>query len=140
MVSTAVLVSRSRRSVLGAPLAVLCAAAVVTTYLAAVDPNHPGHYPTCPFKWLTGYSCPGCGSLRAVHDLATGQVGAAFHRNPLAVLAVPFVAAAWLSWARRRRTGRGRRVAPAWLIWTLLAAVILFWLLRNLPGFGWLGP
>jgi hypothetical protein len=139
MVTTAVRLSERRRGAL-APLAVLCAAALVTTYLAAVDPNQAGHYPTCPFKWVTGYSCPGCGSLRAVHDLATGQIGPALHRNPLAVLAAPFLAAMWLSWASRRVTGRSRRVAPAGLIWALLGVVLLFWLLRNLPGFGWLGP
>ena len=139
MTTTAVVPTTARRG-MSAPLAVLGAAAVATAYLAAVDPNQAGHYPTCPFKWLTGYSCPGCGSLRAVHDLATGQVGAALHRNPLTVLAVPFLVVMWGLWVQRRMTGRSRRVAPAWVLWTLLGVILTFWLLRNLPGFGWLGP
>jgi uncharacterized protein DUF2752 len=129
------------RSRLAGPLAAAAAAFATTAYVATVDPNHPGHYPLCPFRWLTGYACPGCGSLRAVHDLATGQPVAALHRNPLTVAAVPFVVAMWFLWVRRAATGRGRRwAAPAWLLWTLLGVVLAFWVLRNTPGFGWLGP
>lgn len=130
----------SRRG-LRAPLAAAGAALAATAYLAAVNPNQAGHYPTCPFLYVTGYACPGCGSLRAVHDLATGRVDAALHRNPLTVLAVPMLVLMWLSWARRSARGRPRTwVAPAWLLWSLLGLVLAFWVLRNLPGFGWLGP
>jgi len=130
-----------RWSGLTAPLASAAAALAATAYVAAIDPNQPGHYPLCPFRYLTGYACPGCGSLRAVHDLATGQPVAALHRNPLTVAAVPFVVVMWLLWLHRAATGRGRRwAAPAWLLWTLLGVVLAFWLLRNMPGFAALGP
>ena len=33
--------------------------------VAVLDPNEPGHYPTCPFLRLTGLGVPGCGSLAA---------------------------------------------------------------------------
>jgi hypothetical protein len=109
--------------------------------IATVDPNEPGHYPTCPFLSLTGAYCPGCGSLRAVHALAHGDVGTAIDRNPLAVLAVPLVVALWLLWARRRVLGRPRTwAAPAWVINALLVAVVAFWVLRNLGPFAWLAP
>lgn len=109
--------------------------------IAVVDPNQPGHYPTCPFYAVTGAYCPGCGSLRAVHALAHGDVGTALDRNPLAVLAVPLVAALWLLWARRRLLGRERTwAAPASWINALLVAVIVFWVLRNLGPFDWLAP
>jgi Protein of unknown function (DUF2752) len=124
-----------------APLLSAATALAATTYVATVDPNQPGHYPLCPFRYLTGYACPGCGSLRAVHDLATGQPLAALHRNPLTVAAVPFVVVMWFLWLRRSATGRGRRwAAPAWLLWSLLGLVIGFWVLRNMPGFAVLGP
>jgi hypothetical protein len=124
-----------------APAAVLGLAVAATAYLAAVDPNQPGHYPTCPFLAVTGYYCPGCGSLRAVHDLAHGDVAGAVARNPLTVLAVPLLVTLWVLWARRRVTGRGRTwAAPAWSIWAMLVGVLLFWLLRNLTPFVWLAP
>jgi hypothetical protein len=133
--------SIARVSGVARPLAAGALAIAAAAYVAAVDPNQPGHYPLCPFRYVTGYACPGCGSLRAVHDLATGQPVAALHRNPLTVAAVPFVLFMWLLWLRRSAAGRGRRwAAPAWLLWTLLGVVLAFWVLRNLPGFGFLGP
>ena len=130
-----------RTGAVRAPLAVAAAALAATAYVATVDPNQAGHYPTCPFLYVTGYACPGCGSLRAVHDLATGQPVAALQRNPLTVLAIPLAIAMWLLWLRSGVTGRAQRwVIPAWLLWSALGLVLAFWLVRNLPGFAFLGP
>jgi hypothetical protein len=126
---------------LAAPLAVAAVAVAGAAYVGAVDPNHPGHYPTCPFLYVTGYYCPGCGSLRAIHALVHGDLLQAVHRNPLTVLFLPYLLLTWLSWLRREATGAPRRdLAPPWVIWGLLVAVVAFWLLRNLPGFSWLAP
>ena len=35
-------------------------------YIARFDPNRAGHYPLCPFKFVTGLDCPGCGTLREI--------------------------------------------------------------------------
>lgn len=111
--------------------------------LAAVDPNRPGHYPTCPFLYLTGYYCPGCGSLRALHDLvAHGDLAAALRRNPLTVVMIPFVMAAWLLWALRLAgltTWTPTRIRPAW-IWAYLVLLVVYWVARNVPGWTWLSP
>lgn len=116
------------------------AAAAATLY--AVDPNQPGHYPTCPFLALTGWYCPGCGALRAMHDLLHLDPGAALARNPLTVLAVPYLLVAGGFWVLRL-TGRPapRSTAlPPWVLWTLLSVVLAFGVLRNLPGWTWLSP
>jgi hypothetical protein len=119
----------------------LAAAAVGVLTVALIDPNRPGRYPTCPFLAVTGHYCPGCGALRAVHALAHGDLGEALARNPLLVLAVPLVAGIWVAWARRSVTGRPRAwLAPPWLLWSLLALVLAFWVLRNLPGATLLAP
>lgn len=132
---------RVPRTRLLAPAAVAAAAVVAAGYLAVVDPNHPGHYPSCPFLYVTGYACPGCGSLRALHDMLHGDLHGALARNPLTVLAAPYLIWAWISWLRRGPTGRSPgRMAPPWVLWALLILVLAFWVLRNLPGFGWLGP
>jgi hypothetical protein len=127
---------------LRAPAAVGVAAVAALGVLAAVDPNEPGHYPTCPLLATTGLWCPGCGSLRAVHALVGGDVPTALQRNPFMVLAAPFLVWAWLRWTG---TALGlmpprRSAAPAWAVWTLLAVVLGFWVLRNMPGLTWLSP
>jgi len=123
------------------PAAAALAAAAVLGAVGLVDPNRSGHYPTCPFLALTGLYCPGCGSLRAIHAMAHGDLGTATARNPFTVLASAWLVVVWARWLRRRLTGRPRpSPAPAWMIWTLLGAVVAFWVLRNLPGFGFLGP
>jgi hypothetical protein len=117
------------------------AAVVGTTLVAVVDPNQPGHYPTCPFLAMTGWYCPGCGSLRAMHDLAHGDLHGALARNPLTVLALPFLLVTYAVWVRRLWRADPRRwAAPAWLIWAFFGLVVLYGVLRNLPGWTWLSP
>lgn len=124
------------------PLAVLGLAVSAVGVLATVSPEEPGHYPTCPFLAATGWWCPGCGSLRAVHALAHGDIATAVERNVLTVAAVPALAVAWVVWLRRSVTGRARssRAAPVVALWLLLAAIVGFWVLRNVPAGSWLAP
>ena len=123
------------------PVAVAGAAAGVAAFVGAVDPNEPGHYPTCPFLWLTGLFCPGCGALRTLHALVHLDVPAALSLNVLVAAFVPLLVLWWGRWTYRQWTGRPRRwLAPAWSLWTLLAVVVAFWVLRNLPGLEVLAP
>lgn len=123
------------------PLALALGAVAALAWVATVDPNEPGHYPTCPFLAVTGWFCPGCGSLRALHALAHGDVVAALGRNPLTVLAAPALVAWWVAWAVRSWRGRPRRhLAPAWAVWALLVVVLLFTVVRNLPAGAFLAP
>lgn len=117
------------------PGGVLLLAASAVAYVAAVDPNTDGHYPTCPFLALTGFQCPGCGSLRTVHALAHGHLREAAGLNVLSVAMVPVLLFFWFRWTAARaldRPARARAGDPR-LIWAFLAVVLGFWLVRNLP-------
>jgi len=97
------------------------------------EPGRYTFYPRCLFHQTTGLFCPGCGSLRAAHQLLHGHLVAAFRLNALFVLSVP--AAAWFLtyWlVRPNKTKVDFKFYPA-LLWTALVAGILFGILRNLP-------
>jgi hypothetical protein len=130
-----------RASVLARPVLVAGSALAALAWVGSVDPSEPGHYPTCPFLAVTGWFCPGCGSLRALHALAHGDLRGALARNPLMVLTVPVLLGWWAAWLVRcvRRVPK-RWVAPAWSIWALLVLVLAFAVARNLPGAAFLAP
>jgi len=48
----------------------------------------------CPWRLLTGYPCPGCGGIRAMGAICTGQFEQAWLLNPIAFLAC-FVVIVW---------------------------------------------
>jgi len=96
--------------------------------LLTFDPATTWWFPSCPFHAITGWLCPLCGSLRALHALFLGAPVAALGFNPLTTSGL----AAWLI-ARERTTAfcfsaRG------------FGILIAFGVLRNVPGLsGWLG-
>ncbi|MFF5204508.1 DUF2752 domain-containing protein [Streptosporangium sp. NPDC000396] len=125
-----------------APLGAAVAAGAAAAFVGVVDPNEPGHYPVCPFLTLTGFYCPGCGGLRAVHALAHGDLVAALGFNPFVVVMVPVLAFLWGRWALRSWQGRpfnGKAVHPAY-VWLFLVLMIVFWIARNTPFGEFLAP
>ena len=116
--------------------AVFVALAAAAALLYGVNPAGSPLYPKCPFYLLTGLHCPGCGSLRAAHQLLHGHWAAALRMNPFAVALMPLVilGSAW-RWTERRRLGRQVRPLSARWIWLLLAAMVVFTVLRNVPAY-----
>jgi len=87
----------------------------------------------CPFRALTGFACPGCGSARGLHALAHGDLVGAFKFNPFLVVALPF-----LIYVLIRHTNSVMRDQPinrnrldAKYIWVLFFAILGFWVFRN---------
>lgn len=117
---------------LAGTVAACCAAALVIR-----DPHTPGSFAVCPSLLLTGMYCAGCGSLRATHDLLTGNVGEAFSHNPLTAFALVWLAWWWVS---EMASSRGRTVtgppASSRFAMGLLVVVVGFTVLRNIPGTG----
>lgn len=124
---------------------VLVAAAVLgaSLLLHLRDPHQSGSWGLCPWLFLTGSYCPGCGGLRAVNDLTHGDVVAAASSNLLFVGSIPLAMFVWARWARDRWAGRARvadtRRALAASVFFITLAVI-FWVVRNLPAGSWLAP
>jgi hypothetical protein len=118
------------------------------TMLFCFDPNKYNFFPVCLFHRTTGLLCPGCGSLRALHQLLHGHILVAFEFNPLLLLCLPVVA--WYgvryvsSAVPSLQSGANTSAAVAWKpvlrlrpwwCWLFLAAALAFTIWRNLPGF-----
>lgn len=127
--------SRNRTRARWAPYAVLAGVLGAVAYVALVDPDEQGHYPTCPFLALTGYYCPGCGALRMIHALSRGHMAEAFGRNALALVTLPLLGYVWVRWAVAARRGRplqAKIVRPSALI-AFAVVIVVYGVVRNLP-------
>ncbi|MED5814525.1 DUF2752 domain-containing protein [Mycolicibacterium sp. 050232] len=106
-------------------------AAGALAYTGLADPHRPGFlFPGCPFKALTGWNCPACGGLRMTHDLLHGDVAAAIVDNVFALVGLPALVV-WM--LVRWRLGKALFPLPA--VVTIVAAVVVWTVVRNLPGF-----
>ena len=110
-------------------------AAAVALVLFCFDPQQYHFYPLCFFHKTTGLLCPGCGALRATHQLLHGHLAAAFHFNPMLVVSLPFLVwfGARFAWQKARHQPLSLGLRPAWL-WLVLAVVLVVSVLRNVPG------
>ena len=61
-------------------IALILIAGVVALFF--FDPAKHAFFPKCAFHMATGYSCPGCGSSRALYQLTHGNVLEALRLNP----------------------------------------------------------
>lgn len=109
----------------------------VAALLYTYRPAGQFFFPRCSFYSLTGLLCPGCGGLRAVHDLLHGRLMQALQENALFVLGLP-LGLVW--WMRQRRRGGAVLALSSGAVWAIFAVVVAFAILRNLPPFHWLAP
>ena len=131
---TGLLFPRRRDALLGGA-AILGGAALI----GAVDTS--GGRILCPFRLATGLDCPFCGGTRATHSFLNAEVGRAFDHNVLVALLVPVALAIGVLLLWRGITGKGWRVPmPSRNVWIGLGFItVIFWVLRNIPAFSWLG-
>lgn len=107
--------------------------AVVYKYL---DPAVVPIFPRCPFRLLTGYLCPGCGSQRAIHHLLNLDLLRAWRMNPLLVIALPYLLLGLILKPLSRHNARGTRLLDQLYGYrasvVALVVIVLFWIGRNI--------
>ena len=106
-----------------------------SVYLFVFEPGRSGFFPPCMFRLVTGFTCPGCGTTRALHEIVHGHYVAAFMLNPLLLFAMPFLAYAFLRYSAIVMYGGVPRKnsLPAPYIYALFFIVMGFWIFRNTP-------
>jgi hypothetical protein len=105
----------------------------------AFDPVRT-HVPLCPLHAMTGLWCPFCGGLRAIYELTRLNITSAVRDNIVVVIGLPIFALLWLEGIIRARAGRPRRILPRPLVITIIVALAVFSIVRNLPFASMLHP
>lgn len=103
---------------------------LATTVIALRSP-HNGGYGMCPILALTGYLCPTCGGLRAVHDLAHLDFAGAWAMNPFLTLTLPLLAVGILGWWWRAWRGYRAWNLPTPVVLVIAVSVVGFGIFRN---------
>ena len=113
------------KKLLKVAIAALIAFAIVAglVFLYLYNPQDISFFPRCPFYALTGYKCPGCGTLRAIHAMLHLRFGEALRLNPLVFVAIPVIVGMLLS----RRFATNPVVGRV-----ILAVVVIYWIVRNI--------
>jgi hypothetical protein len=104
---------------------------VIAAVLYRFDPATTAWLPSCPLYTWTGWLCPGCGTLRALHALLHLDVVQALRYN---AFTAPVMAAGAATLGLRRPIVRH---PSRWV-----AAAAVFGVLRNVPmaALAWLRP
>ncbi len=114
------------------------AATAFLVLLYFFEPVKGGIFPPCPFNYLTGLYCPGCGSLRGLHSLLHGNFLKAMDHNILMVLSLLLVFYLYLMeldlyingmpLIKKRHFGK--------TFYTIIITVIVaYWILRNINAY-----
>ena len=92
-------------------------------------------FPRCPFKMLTGLSCPGCGTQRAIHQLLHLNFAEALKYNASLALLLPVLALLGLAELLGDKAPGLRRIAHSPVLsWSILALISAWFVLRNVFG------
>ena len=100
------------------------------------NPVEHSFFIPCPFNYVTGYHCPGCGSQRAIHQLLHFNVLGALKMNPLLVLSLPLLifGVGVQIWNFIFETQYRIKIFYSNIfIYGYFIIVVLYWVIRNIP-------
>lgn len=89
------------------------------------NPETTPYFPRCTFAAVTGLKCVGCGGQRAVHALLNGDVASAMRYNFFLLTVFPLLIIGLVC---------GPLKLVKWYPFAVVGIVLLFAVLRNLPG------
>ena len=126
----------SRSYIVTLKLAGLVVALATVAVLFAFAPDRHWFYPRCGLYSLTGLQCPGCGSLRAIHQLLRGNLSLAFQLNPLFIVLTPVLALVFVWRCARAKFGYSvpNLFEKSFWLWLLVLISLVFGIARNLPA------
>jgi hypothetical protein len=107
---------------------------LIITY-SKLNPENSHFFPQCPFKLLTGFECPGCGSQRAMHHLLNLKISHAIQENALLVFSIPYILLLLSATFLKSRSAGFMRLHNVLYgikaIWIVCSIIVLWWIARN---------
>lgn len=95
----------------------------------------------CPFQKLTGLACPGCGVTHLCARLVKGDPAAFGENWGITLAATLWLITAGITLLRRRHILGITKEKPVQAVtWGCIGLLLLFGVVRNLPGFTFLLP
>jgi hypothetical protein len=112
-------------------ISLLTGVVVLAGLLYIFDPAVCKLFPPCPFYFITGFYCPGCGSQRALHDILHLNLAGAIANNLLVIPAIIIIIyhLLYLTIKPKHQNILYYNSTP----WIILGIIIVFWILRNIP-------
>ena len=120
---------------LRAALAFTAVAALVSLYLLGVELT--GVMPRCLFRDITGWSCPGCGSQRALASLLEGHIAEAVSHNYILPAALAYLSLCGMHWifpANNTISKIYRRITTPRALIAVALAMLAWMAVRNIAG------
>ena len=102
-------------------------------YVFFVPPTEGGAHLQCVSKTLFNLNCFSCGMTRFVCFAMHGDFVSAFQYNvfgPVILLLLTTVYFLFMRWALK---GKAIPNIPMWVVWAVLAFILIYSILRNLP-------
>lgn len=126
-----------RRWRIALPVGAVLFVVAAVTYVVVRNPYATSITGPCMLLHTTGLFCPGCGGTRAVYDMVTGDFASALGMNAFVVLLVVPPGIIALGWWLLSSLGltMPRVKVPTPAVWTYLAVLAVFAVLRNVPYF-----
>ena len=91
--------------------------------------------PKCPFKLITGFSCPGCGIQRFIHAVLHGHWHEAIAYNYYLVYSLPYAALFVVAWIMPRGNAKERLsgiIENEYVVWFYIITFFLWLIIRNI--------
>lgn len=106
------------------------------------NPSESSWFVACPFRMVTGYDCPGCGSQRALHQLLHLNFKQAFLLNPLLFIFATYTLIGLilkLNFFKKRCAKLSDQMFGMKAVMIAIILILIFFILRNTDIYlGWI--
>ena len=126
------LFKKHKKRIIYAVIAVLAVTALCL-YSYFVDTRELAFAPKCVFYQITGFKCPGCGTQRALHELAHANFHGVIKYNSLLLLGVPYLILLFYMQffgGKERFPSFNNSVSGHKATLVVLVIVVAYWILR----------